>query len=84
MPIFDEQTKEVVEVTKVATNIKKRQSTITSMASSLQQMAFNLNKRAHLGIVENENLLQSIDSITEESIKNSQILTALQKQSEDI
>ncbi|WNS78191.1 methyl-accepting chemotaxis protein [Domibacillus sp. DTU_2020_1001157_1_SI_ALB_TIR_016] len=74
----------MVEVAKAATNIIKRQSTITSMASSLQQMAVNLNERAHLGIVENENLLQSIDGITEESIKNSQTLTALQKQSEDI
>lgn len=84
MPIFDDQQKEVIEVAKIATDITKRQHTMATMASSLQQMAVNLNERAYTGLIENESLLHSIDGITEESDKNNKILTALQKQSKDI
>jgi len=84
MPIFDDQQKEVMEVAKVATDITERHHTILTTSSSLQQMAVNLNERAHTGLIENENLLHSIDGITGESDENNKILTALQKQSKDI
>ncbi|WP_050184238.1 methyl-accepting chemotaxis protein [Domibacillus robiginosus] len=84
IPIFDAQNKEVIEVVKVATDITERQIQTASVTSSLQQMAINLKDQAHTGLTENENLLQSVSSITKESLENNEILESLQKKSRDI
>jgi PAS domain S-box-containing protein len=84
MPVFSEDGKRVISVSKVATNVTTRQNSITVVIDELKQMAEGLHKNSDEGIKRNEELLVSINQIAEESIGNSNTLKNLTKYAEDI
>ncbi len=83
MPVLDHSGR-VVEVLKVATDITRRQKSIEEVVTELQQMSEGLNVRAESGIVRSQELLKSIERISEVSEKNISTLGSLQGQAESI
>ncbi|MBW4080177.1 methyl-accepting chemotaxis protein [Paenibacillus sp. S150] len=84
MPIFDETDREVIGVTKVATNITSRQTNISNVVARMQEMADSLNQRAEKGIERSRELLLGIDKIAGVSSENTLTLANLQKKAGDI
>lgn len=84
MPIFDEADKQIIGVTKVATNITNRQTNMSNLVERMQQMADSLNQRAEQGIGRSRELLLSIDRIAGVSSENSLTLANLQSKAGDI
>lgn len=84
MPVFSEDGKGVISISKVATNITPRQNSITVVVEELKQMAVGLHKNSDEGTKRSEELLASINEIAEESIGNSDTLKNLTKYAEDI
>ncbi|WIV21084.1 methyl-accepting chemotaxis protein [Paenibacillus polygoni] len=84
MPIFDDKGEKILAVTKVATNITKRQNNLTAVVDELKEMSMVLNKRAEMGIESSEELLKSILSIANVSAINTQTLTGLQEEAKSI
>ncbi|XKE81741.1 methyl-accepting chemotaxis protein [Oceanobacillus kapialis] len=84
MPIFNEPRTKVIGVSKVATDITDRYNAITDVASQLNEMSADLNKRAGAGIARSESLLNVIDTITSISGKNTEDLIQLQQKTESI
>ncbi|KWX85347.1 chemotaxis protein [Paenibacillus riograndensis] len=84
MPIFDEADKQIIGVTKVATNITNRQTNMSNLVERMQQMADSLNQRAEQGIGRSRELLLSIDKIAGVSSENSLTLANLQSKAGDI
>lgn len=84
MPVISEDGRTVLGVTKVATNVTKRQELSMEVVSELEQMAEALTEKADAGRASNENLLQRIAAISEVSHENTETLALLQKYSEDI
>jgi methyl-accepting chemotaxis protein len=80
MPVYDEADEHVIGVSKVATNITKRQNNMTLVVERMQEMADSLNQRAEKGIERSQELLVSIDNIAEVSTENTETLLNLQKQ----
>lgn len=80
MPVFDEQNKKVLSISKVATDITERQNDISIVVARMQEMADSLNQRAETGIARSQELLVSINKIAEVSLENTLILTELQKE----
>lgn len=83
MPVLDSGGR-VIEVLKVATDITRRQKSIEEVVTELQQMSEGLNVRAESGIVRSQELLKSIERISEVSEKNISTLASLQGQAESI
>ncbi|MDQ0207173.1 methyl-accepting chemotaxis protein [Alkalicoccobacillus murimartini] len=83
MAVFDIKG-QVVGISKVATDITKRQTKITSFGESLQGMSERLNERAEAGIGRSQELLASINQIADLSTQNTDTLTELQKKAESI
>ncbi|MNH93331.1 Biofilm dispersion protein BdlA [compost metagenome] len=84
MPIYDEADKQIIGVTKVATNITNRQTNMSNLVERMQQMADSLNQRAEQGIGRSRELLLSIDKIAGVSSENSLTLANLQSKAGDI
>lgn len=84
MPVFDENDQKVIGVSKIATNITKRQNNMTNVVEELQKMSESLNRRAEMGIERSHELLISVDKIAEVSIENTTTLANLQKQAKSI
>ncbi|MGM0847067.1 MAG: methyl-accepting chemotaxis protein [Bacillota bacterium] len=80
MPVFSEDGTRVVGVSKVATNITKRQTEILNMADSLSEMSEQLHNRSEMGIERSKELLSTIERISSESKENKQNLENLQNQ----
>lgn len=84
MPVFGNDSKTVLGVTKVATNVTKRQELSVEVVSELKEMAEALTAKADAGRASNENLLQRIAAISEVSKENTATLEMLQQYSKDI
>lgn len=84
MPIYDEQNRRVIGVSKLATNITKRQLSVVSVVNDLTEMSENLHEKAMGGINKSNDLLKTINHITEESKNTFDNLSVLQKQADSI
>lgn len=84
MPIFENNSQQVIGVSKIATNITQRQNNITTVVSDLQNMADSMSERACKGINRSQELMQSINKIADVSAENKQTLVNLQKQAKSI
>jgi PAS domain S-box-containing protein len=80
MPVFTEDGRELVGVSKVATNITQRQNNIVKMADDLREMSEQLQTRSDLGMSRSKELLTTIERISHESKENSRNLENLQNQ----
>ena len=84
MPVFDSNSRRVIGVSKIATNITERQNTIVNVADQLKQMSTELYSRSEAGIQNSENLLKTILQVSKESSENVKNLAQLQTQAESI
>ncbi|MDW0108846.1 methyl-accepting chemotaxis protein [Sporosarcina aquimarina] len=84
MPVFSKDKRTVLGITKVATDITKRQDTAVSVVEELNQMAQALTEQADAGRTRNQELLERIAEIAEVSNDNTTNLAALQTHSENI
>ncbi|AIQ70528.1 methyl-accepting chemotaxis protein [Paenibacillus graminis] len=84
MPIYDEADKQIIGVTKVATNITNRQTNMSNLVERMQEMADSLSQRAEQGIERSRELLLSIDKIAGVSSENILTLSNLQTKAGDI
>jgi len=84
MPVFDNNSRRVIGVSKIATNITERQNTIVHVADQLKQMSTELYSRSEAGIKNSENLLETIQQVSKESSENVKNLAQLHNQAESI
>ena len=84
MPVFSNNPRKVVGVSKIATNITERQKTVVNVADHLKEMATQLYNRLEAGINNSRDLLLTIQQISKESKENMQNLIQLQNQAESI
>ncbi|WP_166805887.1 methyl-accepting chemotaxis protein [Jeotgalibacillus sp. R-1-5s-1] len=84
MPVFDENKRKVVGVTKIATDITERYRNAKEMADDLRDMSDQLNQRSAHGVIRSRELLQKIDHITTVSSDNSKTLTSLNEKTDEI
>lgn len=84
MPVFANNSRKVIGVSKIATNITDRQNEIVSVAETLKGMSKELHSRSEAGIQNSEGLLETIKEVSKESADNVINLAQLQKQAESI
>lgn len=84
MPIYDEQHANVIGVSKVATDITKRQHSLSTVVEELGSTSLDLNRRAESGVERSRELLDSVDRIAEMSKDNTATLEELQAQAKGI
>lgn len=84
MPVFAKDSKKVIGVSKIATNVTERQNKIVNVADNLKQMATQLHSRSEAGIKNNEDLHITIQQISKESEDNVRNLAQLQNQADSI
>ncbi|QKS69709.1 PAS domain-containing methyl-accepting chemotaxis protein [Paenalkalicoccus suaedae] len=84
MPVFDEQKRTVIGVSKIATDITARYQNSKEMAEDLQSMSEQLNQWSAEGVIRSRKLLDKIDHITTVSSENAETLTSLNKRTEEI
>ncbi|MEG0470985.1 MAG: methyl-accepting chemotaxis protein [Solibacillus sp.] len=84
MPVFANNSKKVIGVSKIATNITERQITMMNVADDLKQMSKQLYCRSEAGIKNSEDLLVTIQQISRESEENVKNLAQLQSNAESI
>lgn len=84
MPVFDENRRKVIGVSKIATNITERQNTISKVANELLIMSEGLYSRSAEGIKRSRELLESIEEIATVSATNTDTLTELHEKTEAI
>ncbi|MCR6108112.1 PAS domain-containing methyl-accepting chemotaxis protein [Salipaludibacillus agaradhaerens] len=83
MPLFDDHHR-VIGVSKIATNITRRQNAITNVVNDLQSMSEELATRSEEGIERSHHLLESIERIAGVSSENTSTLMNLQSQAGEI
>ncbi len=84
MPVFANNSRKVIGVSKIATNITERQNTIINVADNLKTMSTQLHSRSEAGIKNSEGLLDTIQEVLQESKENVRNLSQLQCQAESI
>ncbi len=84
MPVFANNSSKVLGVSKIATNITERQNEIVSVADTLKVMSKELHSRSEAGIQNSEDLLETVNKVSQESADNVRNLAQLQKQAESI
>lgn len=84
MPVFANNSSKVLGVSKIATNITERQNEIVSVADTLKVMSKELHSRSEAGIQNGEDLLETVNEVSQESADNVRNLAQLQKQAESI
>lgn len=84
MPVFSEDGRRVISISKVASNITDRQTSITEVVNELREMAEGLTERAGVGIDRSKELLRIIDNIATISRDNTKTLELLQLHAESI
>ncbi|HEX5563471.1 MAG TPA: methyl-accepting chemotaxis protein [Sporosarcina sp.] len=84
MPVFSHDGRKVISISKVASNITKRQTSVTSVVEELRQMAEGLTERADIGIERSKELLVIIEDIAAISHDNTKTLGNLQLHAESI
>lgn len=80
MPIFKSNSREVIGVLKIATNITHRQQTIENVAIDIQQMAQNLSERAEVGIERSTSVIKGIQDVALNAEDNRQMLSGFNTQ----
>lgn len=84
MPVFANNTRKVIGVSKIAANITERQHEIVSVADKLKGMSNKLYQRSEAGIQNSQDLLETIKVVSKESNENVSNLVQLQKQADSI
>nr|WP_068986816.1 MULTISPECIES: methyl-accepting chemotaxis protein [Lysinibacillus] len=84
MPVFANNSRKVIGVSKIATNITERQNEIVHVADTLKVMSKELHSRSEAGIQNCEDLLETVKEVSQESVDNVKNLAQLQKQAESI
>ncbi|EON74610.1 biofilm dispersion protein bdlA [Lysinibacillus sphaericus OT4b.31] len=84
MPVFANNSRKVIGVSKIATNITERQNTIINVADNLKKMSTQLHSRSEAGIKNSEGLLDTIQEVSQEYKENVRNLSQLQSQAESI
>lgn len=84
MPIYDDQDSEIIGISKIATDITERQSSLTKVVKELETTSHGLNQRAEVGISRSRELLFSVDRIAEVAEDNTITLKGLQEQAKSI
>ena len=84
MPVFANNSRKVIGVSKIATNITERQHEIVSVADKLKGMSNKLYQRSEAGIQNSQDLLETIKVVSKESNENVSNLVQLQKQADSI
>lgn len=84
MPVWDQQRRRVIGVTKVAANITDRHHDLSTVVSELQQTAQQLNQHSSAGIQHSEHLLRSMEQIVHVSGANAETVYTLQEQAYEI
>ncbi|WP_155594113.1 methyl-accepting chemotaxis protein [Lysinibacillus cavernae] len=84
MPVFANNTRKVIGVSKIATNITERQNEIVTVADKLKDMSKALYQRSEAGIQNSQDLLETIKAVSQESNENVSNLAQLQKQADSI
>lgn len=84
MPVFANNTRQVIGVSKIATNITERQNEIVNVADKLKGMSKELYHRSETGIQNSQYLLETIKAVSQESNENVSNLVKLQKQADSI
>ena len=84
MPVFANNTRKVIGVSKIATNITERQNEIMSVADKLKSMSKELYQRSEAGIQNSQDLLETIQVVSQKSNENVSNLAQLQKQADSI
>ncbi len=84
MPVFANNTRQVIGVSKIATNITERENEIVNVADKLKGMSKELYHRSETGIQNSQNLLETIKAVSQESNENVSNLVKLQKQADSI
>lgn len=84
MPLYDEQNINIIGVSKVATDITKRQQGLSAVVEELGHTSMNLNHRAEAGVSRSRELLHSVDRIAEVSEDNTATLDELHGQAKAI
>ncbi|WP_153730504.1 methyl-accepting chemotaxis protein [Sporosarcina obsidiansis] len=84
IPIFSEDHKRVIGVSKIATDITSRHNSVVEVVNEMHQMAEVLSERADIGEKRSNELLTMIKGIAEVSEQNNQSLRNLEAHSNDI
>ncbi|MFB9277640.1 methyl-accepting chemotaxis protein [Cohnella cellulosilytica] len=84
MPVYDEQSEQILGVSKIATDITNRQNNITAVVKELRMMSTDLNDRTARGTEQSKQLSSGISSIAAVSEQNREILVQLQEQAKAI
>lgn len=84
MPVYDEWNRNILGVSKIATNITTRQNNVSAVVNELKTMSHDLNEHADIGIERSRELMSSITYISEVSTQNRATLTHLQEQARSI
>ncbi|AXH98314.1 PAS domain S-box protein [Sporosarcina sp. PTS2304] len=84
MPVYDQQHKKIISISKIATDITDRHNAVADVVKEMHQMAEILAERATLGMNRSNELLKMIEEIAEVSEQNSKSLHNLEIHSADI
>ena len=84
MPVFANNTRQVIGVSKIATNITERENEIVNVADKLKGMSKELYHRSETGIQNSQDLLETIKAVSQEFNENVSNLVKLQKQADSI
>ena len=84
MPIFDDERKQVIGVSKIATDITTRQQTVLRMANALQETSEYLTAKSQVGTKDGLSVLSNIQQIDQASSDNLERLTKLQDDAKTI
>lgn len=84
MPIYSTKFRKVIGISKVATNITKRQTSITELVEELRNMSEELTERAAVGMDRSKELLRMVEAIAGASAENTHTLGRLETHAESI
>ncbi|CAH1220587.1 methyl-accepting chemotaxis protein [Paenibacillus sp. JJ-223] len=84
MPIYDKKNERILGVSKIATDITKRQNSIATVVNELKTLSHGLNEQAEEGTARSKELLSSIALISQVAANNQSTLAHLQQQAADI
>ncbi|WP_397537988.1 methyl-accepting chemotaxis protein [Rummeliibacillus pycnus] len=84
MPIFAANSKKVIGVLKIASNITERQNMIIDVADNLKKMSEQLFNSSEAGITRSKDLLHTINRITDDSKENVDNLVSLHNEADSV